>query len=209
MAYEDDTARAHGDFQHHSFGSSMEQNHSLSAYSEDDDDVVTVAMQPLEEQLPSPPAPDVRWRQPVPMKTVVLPAPPIARPPSVRPAAGAPVRYVAVAPNAPPEPIAPVRAIPPSFLPESVAPVRAVPPLVQSEPAQLARAVVPRAQTDTAAPIRQGTARPHSSVDLLETLLATTLCAGIVMMLTFAALYRFGAFEPGSVDRSSTTRSAH
>src|SRR5688572_10451044 len=122
MAHDDEFELAHADFSRYPGTPGMPLERPLPSYSEDDDDIVTVAMRPLEEQLVQP-GPEPTWgrdfgrgdlargnfapsagpaavlptpgvMQPPP---VALPAPPVARAPSVRPPAAPPVAVAQVA----------------------------------------------------------------------------------------------------------------
>jgi hypothetical protein len=114
MAHDDELELTHGDFSRYPGSPHLEP--PLPSYSEEDDDAVTLAMRPLEEQLAEP-GPELAWMYPAasgaaraavtkpvvtppaviqpsvvsPPPAAVLPAPPVARAPSVRPPAVAPV----------------------------------------------------------------------------------------------------------------------
>jgi hypothetical protein len=226
MAHDDELELTHGDFSRYpggrGVGVSLEP--PLPAYSEEEDDAVTVAMRPLEEQLAQP-GPELAWMRapappvalPVPVKSapsgvhpaVVLPAPPVARAPSVRPPAAAPV---AVVPPAVVPPAVAVRR--PPFGGYEPAPSTATSALrsdvVPNLPPPVARAVLPASPLPAAVrppPIAVPQARavtqtrivrrqPKSNVMLL--VFATAVAALVTMLGTGAVLYRIGAFESGS-----------
>lgn len=145
MAHDDELELTYGDFSRYpgSPGIGIDLDPPLPAYSEEEDDAVTLAMRPLEEQLAQP-GPELAWmRGPVRAAAlqapavisppaVALPAPPVARAPSVRPPA-APVAF------APPPQVASPAFVPPqgaqsAFVPPQATPPAFVPPAVASRP---------------------------------------------------------------------------
>jgi hypothetical protein len=136
MAHDDELELTHGDFSRYPGGRGIGVNLDppLPAYSEEEDDAVTVAMRPLEEQLAQP-GPELAWMR--------APAPPVAMPASVMmpaPAvvhqsvahavvAHAAVAHAAVAHAAVVLPAPPV-ARAPSVRPPAMAPLAVVPPAV-------------------------------------------------------------------------------
>lgn len=227
MAHDDELELTYSDFSRYpgSPGMGIDLNPPLPAYSEEDDDAVTLAMRPLEEQLAQP-GPELTWGRkpavasppPVVMAppAVVLPAPPVARAPSVRPPPVAPVPVAppafaapAVASRPPPyaarepqpSPSAPMAAARMAAAPSASAPVLRA-DAVPSMPAPVARAVVPASPKPAAVRAQAMTQtrivrRPPKS-DLLALAAATTIAALLTMLGTGAVLYRIGAFEPGS-----------
>ncbi|MET0411773.1 MAG: hypothetical protein ABW217_10790, partial [Polyangiaceae bacterium] len=120
----------YGDFSRYPGGPGVAINLDppLPAYSEEEDDAVTVAMRPLEEQLAQPGA-DLAWMR--------APAPPVAMPASVvmsaqavvQPAVALPAPPVARAPSVRPPTVTPVAVVPPAFVPPGF-----VPPAVAARP---------------------------------------------------------------------------
>jgi len=262
MAHDDEFELAHADFSRHPGTPGMPLEHPLPSYSEDDEDAVTLAMRPLEEQLAQP-GPELTWGrdfgrgdfargkfapanaapavvlptpgvvQPAP---VALPAPPVARAPSVRPPAVSQVVAppLAVAHQAAPAVRAPMVSAyepAPSPPPPAARVERAPsprPPPFRAELAQSAMAPSVRPVTSASAPTISVRTRPavfaqalaqaaaaqpraaarKSRGDLLLLAFATACAALVVMSMTGAVLYRIGAFKPGSASPAAAV-SAH
>jgi hypothetical protein len=205
MAHDDELELTYGDFSRYPGGPGIGSNLEppLPAYSEEEDDAVTVAMRPLEEQLAQP-GPELAWmRAPAPRvavpasvmmpgqavvhPAVVLPAPPVARAPSVRPPAVAPV------------------AVPPAFVQPAVVPPtvasrpppfagheRAASPAVRvrsadavpNPPAPVAPALVPASPRPAAAP-PPGVATSQARA-MMQTRIVRRQPKGNLMLLAFA-----------------------